>query len=87
MQENLKIYFVCDAGMGSSALGAGLLQKRLKKAGCHDKVKNCSIAAVPDDVDILVSHINFKHQIEQAFQTLCTLVWKVLWIRKLTKGS
>lgn len=30
-------------------------------------MKNCSIAAVPDDVDILVSHINFKHQIEQAF--------------------
>lgn len=67
MQETLKIYFVCDAGMGSSALGAGLLQKRLKKAGSQDKVKNCSIAAVPDDVDILISHTNFEHQIREAF--------------------
>ena len=86
MQENLKIYFVCDAGMGSSALGAGLLQKRLKKAGCHDKVKNCSIAAVPDDVFLFhISILNTKSN--KHFQTLCTMVWKVLWIRKLTKGS
>lgn len=63
----LSIYFVCDAGMGSSALGAGLLAKRLRKAGCHDKVKNCAIEAVPQDVDILISHVNFQHQIQAAF--------------------
>lgn len=67
MEKELSIYFVCDAGMGSSALGAGLLQKKLKKAGYSGRVKNCAIEAVPAKVDILVSHINFQHQIQQAF--------------------
>lgn len=66
-EQELSIYFVCDAGMGSSALGAGLLQKRLKKEGCMEHVKNCSIEAVPDNVDILISHRNFQHQIEKKF--------------------
>lgn len=66
-QKSLSIYFVCDAGMGSSALGAGLLTKRLRKEGCKDRVRNCAIEALPDAVDIIISHHNFKQQIQQAF--------------------
>lgn len=71
MQETLNIYFVCDAGMGSSALGAGLLAKQLKKEGYHDKVRNCSLEAIPNDVDILISHHNFEHQIKTKFPDVC----------------
>lgn len=65
--STLKIYFVCDAGMGSSAMGAGLLQKKLKKYKLPYRVKNCAIDQIPQDVDILVSHINFKNRIVERF--------------------
>ena len=61
------IYFVCDAGMGSSAMGAGLLQKKLKKHGCTYRVKNCAIEDIPGNADIIVSHENFEHRIKQLY--------------------
>lgn len=65
-QEDLSaisVYFVCDAGMGSSAMGAGLLQKKLKKHGMNVRVKNCAIEDIPPHADFIVSHINFEHRI------------------------
>ena len=37
--EDLHICFVCDAGMGSSAMAAGQLQKKLKAHGISCRVK------------------------------------------------
>lgn len=51
-----KIIFACDAGMGSSAMGAGVLQKKIKDAGLSIEVKNSSIEAIPKDADIIVCH-------------------------------
>jgi len=52
-----KIYVACDAGMGSSALGASLLREKMKKAGFIDiEVKNVAIPSLPDDVDIVITH-------------------------------
>lgn len=65
--EELSIYFVCDAGMGSSAMGAGLLQKKLRANALPYQVHNCSIAQVPTGVDILVSHHNFASQIKKKY--------------------
>lgn len=62
-KPSLRIYFVCDAGMGSSAMGASLLQKKLKHAGSNLPVKNCAIEDIPAQVDIIVSHQNFKQQV------------------------
>lgn len=61
------IWFVCDAGMGSSALGAGLLQKKLMQYGINTRVKNAAIDQVPNDVNYIVAHHNFKNRIEQRF--------------------
>ena len=61
------IWFVCDAGMGSSALGAGLLQKKLAQHGIHTKVKNAALDQVPIDVKYIVAHQNFKVRIKQKF--------------------
>lgn len=66
-KRSLNIYFVCDAGMGSSALGAGLLAKQLRKVGCQEQVKNCAIEDVPSNVDVIISHQNFQTQIQSAF--------------------
>lgn len=51
------ICFACDAGMGSSAMGASTLRNKIKKAGYPDvTVVNKSIANLTDDYDIVVVH-------------------------------
>lgn len=71
--SELKIYFVCDAGMGSSAMAAGVLQKHLAKAGMCYRVHNCSIEQLPQDTDIVISHSSFKPQIEKRYPNVCSL--------------
>ena len=52
-----KIVFACDAGMGSSAMGASVLRNKVKKAGFTDiTVVNVAIANLTDDVDLIVTH-------------------------------
>jgi len=52
-----KIVFACDAGMGSSAMGASVLRNKIKKAGFADvNVVNIAIANLVDDVDLIVTH-------------------------------
>jgi len=56
MAEVTKIIVACDAGMGSSAMGASLLAKKVKSAGLNISVTNCAINNLPGDVDIVVTH-------------------------------
>ncbi|WP_068620925.1 PTS mannitol transporter subunit IICB [Paenibacillus tuaregi] len=51
-----KIVFSCDAGMGSSAMGASVLRKKLKAAGVDVAVTNTAISEIPKDADIVVTH-------------------------------
>jgi PTS system mannitol-specific IIC component len=52
-----KIVFACDAGMGSSAMGASVLRNKLKKAGQEDvSVVNVAIANLDDTYDLVVTH-------------------------------
>jgi len=51
------IVFACDAGMGSSAMGASVLRNKIKKAGFADvTVVNVAVANLADDVDLVVTH-------------------------------
>ncbi len=51
------IVFACDAGMGSSAMGASVLRRKIKAAGFGDvTVVNKAISTLNDDVDLLVTH-------------------------------
>jgi PTS system mannitol-specific IIC component len=51
------IVFACDAGMGSSAMGASVLRNKIKAAGFPDvKVTNASIASLKDDYDVVITH-------------------------------
>lgn len=50
-----KVIVACDAGLGSSAMGAGILNKKLKEAGLDIVVTNSAIDALPDDVDIVIT--------------------------------
>ena len=51
-----KIIFACDAGMGSSAMGASLLKNKFKKAGIDVFVTNKAINEIPEDADIVITH-------------------------------
>ncbi len=52
-----KIVFACDAGMGSSAMGASVLRNKLKKAGFEDvSVVNVAITNLDDTYDVVVTH-------------------------------
>ncbi len=50
-----KIVFACDAGMGSSALGATRFKARLMKAGLQDiKCTNCAVGDIPADASLVI---------------------------------
>lgn len=50
------IVFACDAGMGSSAMGASVLRNKLKKAGITDvKVTNQAIANLDGTADLVIT--------------------------------
>ncbi|AOF01611.1 PTS mannitol transporter subunit IICBA [Serratia surfactantfaciens] len=52
-----KIIVACDAGMGSSAMGAGVLRKKVADAGLKNiSVTNSAINSLPDDVDLVITH-------------------------------
>ena len=51
------IVFACDAGMGSSAMGASVLRKKIKDAGFGDvTVVNRAISNLDDSWDLVVTH-------------------------------
>jgi PTS system mannitol-specific IIC component len=51
------IVFACDAGMGSSAMGASVLRNKIKAAGFPEvKVTNSAIANLTDTYDVVITH-------------------------------
>jgi mannitol-specific phosphotransferase system IIBC component len=60
-----KIVFVCEAGMGSSLIGANQLKKKLKKAGLSVKVVNSPAHTIPNDAQILVVHQGLANQVRE----------------------
>jgi mannitol PTS system EIICBA or EIICB component len=57
LPENVnKIIFACDAGMGSSAMGASLLRKKVKEAGIEGvTVTNTAISNLPADAQVVIT--------------------------------
>lgn len=51
-----KIVVACDAGMGSSAMGASLLRKKINQAGLDIEVENRAINNLTEDIDLVITH-------------------------------
>ena len=52
-----KIAVACDAGMGSSAMGATVLKKKIAAAGLEGiEVIHTPVSSIPSDVQIVVTH-------------------------------
>ena len=60
------IVFACDAGMGSSAMGASVLRKKIQAAG-HGEVTvvNKAISNLKDDYDLVVTHQDLTDRARQ----------------------
>lgn len=56
MADVRNIIVACDAGMGSSAMGASLLRKKVQDAGLNISVTNSAINSLPQEVDIVITH-------------------------------
>ena len=64
--EIRSIVFACDAGMGSSAMGASVLRKKVHGAGYADvTVVNKAISNLTDDYDLVVSHQDLTERAQQ----------------------
>ena len=64
-----KIVVACDAGMGSSAMGASKLRNKVKKAGLNIEVLNTAIDALPADADIVITHSQLTPRAESVLPT------------------
>lgn len=61
------IIVACDAGMGSSAMGASMLRKKLDQAGLGAiKSSNLAINALPSDVDVVITHKDLTERARRA---------------------
>ena len=57
------IVFACDAGMGSSAMGATILKKKLTEAGLGNiNVVHTPVSSIPADTQIIVTHTALKER-------------------------
>ena len=59
-----KIVFACDAGMGSSAMGATILTKKLKEAGIEIDVPHYAINDIPEDTEVVVTHQSLVNRVK-----------------------
>lgn len=61
-----RIVFACDAGMGSSAMGASILRRTIHDAGYTDvTVVNKAIANLTDEWDVVVTHEDLTERARQ----------------------
>ncbi|OTQ30701.1 PTS mannitol transporter subunit IICBA [Gilliamella apicola] len=60
-----KIIVACDAGMGSSAMGAGVLRKKVQDANLDINVINLAINNLTSDADIVITHKDLTQRAKQ----------------------
>jgi PTS system mannitol-specific IIC component len=50
------VVFACEAGMGSSLIGANQLKKKVKDLGLDIRVIHSPVNEIPSDTDVVVAH-------------------------------
>ncbi|EGU29214.1 PTS system, mannitol-specific II ABC component [Vibrio ichthyoenteri ATCC 700023] len=65
MANVTSIIVACDAGMGSSAMGASMLRKKVQSAGLNIKVTNLAINNLPESADIVITHKDLTDRARQ----------------------
>jgi PTS system mannitol-specific IIC component len=63
------VVVACDAGMGSSAMGASMLKKKLEAAGLGIRATNAAINSLPADADLIITHKDLTERARRAAPT------------------
>ena len=59
-----KLFFACDAGMGSSVMGVSLMKKKVEEAGLGVTVEHISVKNLTDEPDMIVTTNALKARVE-----------------------
>lgn len=66
-----KIGFICDAGVGSSAMGAALFRRKLSMNGIPDlQVESYACDQIPDALDLLVCQKDFVRMLPEKTRSM-----------------
>jgi len=89
------VVFACEAGMGSSLIGANQLKKRAKDAGLGIKVIHSPVNQIPADTDVVIAHEGLAERARKAAPAAVVLTFRNFLnnaasdrlIRSLTAGE
>jgi PTS system mannitol-specific IIC component len=90
------VVFACEAGMGSSLIGANQLKKRVKDVGRDDiKVIHSPVNQIPADTDVVIAHEGLAERARKAAPAAVVLTFRNFLnnaasdrlIRSLTTGE
>ena len=70
------VVFACEAGMGSSLIGANQLKKRAKDAGLGIKVIHSPVNQIPADTDVVIAHEGLAARARSAAPNAVVLSFK-----------
>lgn len=70
------VVFVCEAGMGSSLIGANQLKKRLSALGRDIRVIHSPVNQIPPETDVVVSHEGLAVRARKAAPGAVVLTFK-----------
>ncbi|WP_436664005.1 PTS mannitol transporter subunit IICB [Alicyclobacillus acidoterrestris] len=60
-----RVVFACEAGMGSSAMGASILKKRLREAGYDIPVEHLPVNQLPSDAQVVFTQGSLSARAQQ----------------------
>ncbi|MDO4604784.1 MAG: PTS mannitol transporter subunit IICBA [Helcococcus sp.] len=63
-KEIKKVIFACDAGMGSSAMGASRFRNMIKNYPYEITIAHAAVADVPEDTDVVVTNENLVERLD-----------------------
>lgn len=89
------VVFACEAGMGSSLIGANQLKKRIKDAGLEIRVIHSPVNQIPADTDVVIAHEGLAERARKAAPQAVVLSFRnflnnpasELLVRRLTAGE
>ena len=89
------VAFACEAGMGSSLIGANQLKKRLKDARLEVSVVHTRVNAIPANTDVVIAHEGLAERARKAapqavvlsFRNFLSNTASDLLIRRLAAGE
>lgn len=80
------IVYACEAGVGSSLMGANQLKKLLKKAKLEINVIHSPVSQIPEQADVIVTHEGLAQQAANKYPAKPIVTFKMFINDPALKG-